>query len=67
MKYKDNSDYYVVHDEMKLYEHDLYAFFFYDFSIGEELEKQMPELKDMRESAPEKYGKRNHKDGPGNP
>lgn len=44
VKYKDNSDYCLVHDEMKLYDHELYAFYFYDFSIGEELEKQIDRL-----------------------
>lgn len=44
VKYADNLTYYVVHDEMKLYDHELYSFFFYDFSIGKELEKQIKRL-----------------------
>lgn len=44
VKYTDNSNYYVVHDEMKLYEHELFTFYFYDFSLGNELEKQINRL-----------------------
>lgn len=44
VKYIDNSVYYVVHNEFKLYEHELILFFFYDFSIGNELEKQIERL-----------------------
>ncbi len=44
VKYTDNSVYYVLNEEMKLYEHELFAFFFYDFSIGNELEKQVSRL-----------------------
>ncbi|HBV67110.1 MAG TPA: transcriptional regulator [Clostridiales bacterium] len=44
VKFIDNSSYYVVHNKMKLYEHNLYVFFFYDFTIGNELEKQIERL-----------------------
>ncbi len=44
VKYVDNSIYYVIHNKMKLYNHDLYSFFFYEFTIGSELEKQISRL-----------------------
>ena len=44
VKYIDNSVYYVVHNELKLYEHELFVFFFYDITIGNELEKQINRL-----------------------
>lgn len=44
VKYIDNSVYYVLIDELKLYDHGLYAFFFYDFSFDSELEKQILRL-----------------------
>ncbi len=44
VKYMDNSVYYVIHNELKLYNHDLYTFFFYEFTIGSELEKQIARL-----------------------
>lgn len=44
VRYGDNSDYYVTRDELKLYEHELYVFFFYDFTIDNELEKQINRL-----------------------
>lgn len=44
VKYIDNSVYYVMIDDLKLYEHELYAFFFYDFSLDSELEKQILRL-----------------------
>lgn len=44
VKFVDNSLYYVMHDEIKLYNHELYSFFFYDFSFDSELEKQILRL-----------------------
>lgn len=44
VKYIDNSVYYVIHNKLKLYNHDLYTFFFYEFTIGSELEKQIARL-----------------------
>jgi len=44
VKYIDNSVFYVLIDELKLYDHELYAFFFYDFSFDSELEKQIIRL-----------------------
>lgn len=44
VKYIDNSVYYVVHNIFKLYEYELCAYFFYDFTIGNELEKQIERL-----------------------
>lgn len=44
VKYIDNSVYYVIHNKLKLYNHDLYSFFFYEFTIGSELEKQIARL-----------------------
>ena len=44
VKYKDNSVYYVIHNNFKIYSHALYAFFFYDFTIGSELQKQIARL-----------------------
>lgn len=44
VKYIDNSIYYVVQNEFKLHEHDLIVFFFYDFTIDNELEKQIQRL-----------------------
>lgn len=44
VKYIDNSVYYVMTDIMKLYNNKLYTFFFYDFSLGTELEKQILHL-----------------------
>jgi len=44
VRYVDNSVYYVVHNEFKLYNHELYSFFFYDFTIGSELQKQIERL-----------------------
>lgn len=44
VKNKDNSGYYVIHNKFKLYNHDLYNFFFYDFTIGSELHKQIERL-----------------------
>ena len=40
----DNSVYYLIHSKLKLYNYELYSFFFYDFSIGNELEKQISRL-----------------------
>ena len=40
----DNSVYYVTHNKFKLYNYQLYSFFFYDFSIGKELQKQISRL-----------------------
>jgi PAS domain S-box-containing protein len=44
VKYIDNSVYYVIHNKLKLYNNDLYSFFFYEFTIGSELEKQIARL-----------------------
>ncbi|MFA9422528.1 MAG: sigma-54 interaction domain-containing protein [Sedimentibacter sp.] len=44
VKYLDNSVYYVMHNQIKLQNNDFYIFFFYDFSIGNELEKQIVRL-----------------------
>lgn len=44
VKYKDNSEYYIVHNKFKLYSYELYGFFFYDFTIGSELQKQIERL-----------------------
>jgi PAS domain S-box-containing protein len=44
VKNKDNSVYYVIHNKFKLYNHDLFNFFFYDFTIGSELQKQIERL-----------------------
>nr|WP_312576598.1 sigma 54-interacting transcriptional regulator [Sedimentibacter sp.] len=44
VKYIDNSVYYVMIEELKLYDHELYVFFFYDFSFDSELEKQILRL-----------------------
>ena len=44
VKYIDNSAYYVVHNELMLFEHELLVFFFYDFTIGNELDKQIKRL-----------------------
>jgi len=44
VKYIDNSIYYVMIDELKIHNNELYAFFFYDFSLGSELEKQILHL-----------------------
>lgn len=44
VKYIDNSVYYVIHNKLKLYNNDLYSFFFYEFTIGSELEKQIERL-----------------------
>ena len=44
VKYIDNSVYYVIHNKLKLYKQDLYTFFFYEFTIGSELEKQIARL-----------------------
>jgi len=44
VKYIDNSIYYVLIEELKLYDHYLHAFFFYDFSFDSELEKQILRL-----------------------
>lgn len=44
VKYLDNSVYYVVNEELKLYGNELNVFFFYDFTIGNELEKQIKRL-----------------------
>ena len=44
VKYIDNSRYYVIHNKLKLYNNDLYSFFFYEFTIGSELEKQIARL-----------------------
>ncbi len=44
VRYIDNSVYYVFHDELNLYGHELIAFFFYDFTVGKELDKQIDRL-----------------------
>lgn len=44
VKYIDNTEYYVMHNKLKLHNYELYAFFFYDFFIGNELEKQISRL-----------------------
>ncbi len=44
VKYRDNSTYYVVHNRLKLQGKDFYVFFFYDFTLGNELEKQILRL-----------------------
>ena len=44
VKYIDNSVYYVFHNKLKLYNNELYSFFFYEFTIGSELEKQIQRL-----------------------
>jgi PAS domain S-box-containing protein len=44
VKYRDNSVYYVVHNSLKLQGKDFYVFFFYDFTLGNELEKQILRL-----------------------
>ncbi|MGB4439142.1 MAG: sigma 54-interacting transcriptional regulator [Sedimentibacter sp.] len=44
VKYADNSVYFVMHNQLKLNNKDLYIFFFCDFSIGNELEKQIVRL-----------------------
>lgn len=48
VKHADKSSYYVVYDGLKLYGHGLYVFFFYDFSIGNEFEKQINRLSSQR-------------------
>nr|WP_300094683.1 sigma 54-interacting transcriptional regulator [Sedimentibacter sp.] len=44
VRYRDNSVYYVVHNGLKLHGKDFYVFFFYDFTLGNELEKQILRL-----------------------
>lgn len=44
VKYLDNSVYYVMIEDMKFYNHELCMFFFYDFSLDRELEKQILRL-----------------------
>lgn len=44
VKYSDNSVYFVMHNQLKLNSKDLYIYFFCDFSIGNELEKQIVRL-----------------------
>jgi len=44
VKYSDNSVYFVLHNKLSLNNKDLYIFFFCDFSIGNELEKQIVRL-----------------------
>lgn len=44
VRYRDNSVYYVVHNRLKLQGKDIYVFFFYDFTLGNELEKQILRL-----------------------
>ncbi len=41
VNYIDNSLYYVMIENLNLYGNELYSFFFYDFSIGSELEKHI--------------------------
>ena len=59
VKYIDNSVYYVMIDIMKLYGKELYAFFFYDFSIGNELEKQILHLNKQQYIYNEMFNKLN--------
>ncbi|MEL7649576.1 MAG: sigma 54-interacting transcriptional regulator [Sedimentibacter sp.] len=44
VKYLDGSVYYVIHNDLKLQGKEFYVFFFYDFSLGSELEKQILRL-----------------------
>lgn len=44
VRYLDKSIYYVMQEELKIYNYELYAFFFYDFSFDSELEKQIKRL-----------------------
>jgi len=44
VKYIDNSVYYAIVDSLDIYDHELYTFFFYDFSVDSELEKQILRL-----------------------
>jgi PAS domain S-box-containing protein len=44
VKYKNNFEYYVIHNKFKIYNQELLGFFFYDFTIGSELQKQIARL-----------------------
>jgi PAS domain S-box-containing protein len=44
VRYLDSSVYYVMIDDLNLYDRDLYTFFFFDFSMDSELEKQVIRL-----------------------
>ncbi|MDF2677291.1 MAG: hypothetical protein K0Q97_1609 [Bacillota bacterium] len=44
VRYGDNSIYYVMQEEIKIYNYELNAFFFHDFSLDSELEKQIQRL-----------------------
>lgn len=44
VRHIDNSVYYVFNEELRLYNHELIAFFFYDFTIEKELNKQIERL-----------------------
>ncbi|WP_326911226.1 sigma-54 interaction domain-containing protein [Sedimentibacter sp. MB31-C6] len=59
VKYIDNTEYYVIHEELKLYKYELYAFFFYDFSLDKELEKQIKRLNRQRYLYNEMFNKLN--------
>lgn len=59
VKYIDNSIYYVMIDIMKLHGNNLYAFFFYDFSLGTELEKQILHLNRQKYIYNEMFNKLN--------
>jgi PAS domain S-box-containing protein len=48
IKCADNSSYYVSRENLKLYEHEVYVFFFYDISINNELEKQISRLSSQK-------------------
>lgn len=48
VKYVDNSVYYVIHNQLKLYNNNFFIFFFYDYSIGNELEKQIVRLSNQQ-------------------
>lgn len=48
VKYIDNSAYYVIHNKFKLYKFDLYSFFFYEFTVGSELNKQIERLNSQK-------------------
>ena len=59
VKYIDNSIYHVMIDELKIHNNELYAFFFYDFSLGSELEKQILHLNRQQYIYTEMFNKLN--------
>ena len=48
VKYLDNSVYYVMHNQLKLYNNNFFIFFFYDYSIDNELKKQIVRLSNQQ-------------------